>query len=90
MLRVSVRGTLTDAHDESTRTQIKGPRLDAPRLHAQLSTPVASNAERASCESTRARVPVTVEYGNRLVQIERPRAQGRRPPPDAGTRTRSI
>ena len=37
--RVSVRGTLTDAHDESTRTQIKGPRLDAPRSHAQLSMP---------------------------------------------------
>ena len=33
---------------------------------------------------------VTVKYGNRLVRIERPRAQGRRPPPDAGTGTRTF
>ena len=32
----------------------------------------------------------TVEYGNRLVRIERPRAQGCRPPPDAGTGTRAF
>ena len=59
-------------------------------MHARLSTPVASNVERASCESTRGRVPATVEYGNRLVGIERPRAQGRRPRPNTGTRTRAF
>ena len=52
--------------------------------------PIASNAERASCESTRGRAPATVEYGNRLVRIERPRAQGHRPLPDTGTRTRAF
>ena len=59
-------------------------------MHARLSTPVASNVERASCESTRGRVSATVEYGNRLVRIERPRAQGRRPRPNTGTRTRAF
>jgi len=33
---------------------------------------------------------VTVEYGNRLVQIERPRAQGHRPTPDVDTGTRAF
>jgi len=32
----------------------------------------------------------TVEYGNRLVRIEGPRAPGRRPPPNAGTGTRAF
>jgi hypothetical protein len=51
---------------------------------------IASNMEEGSCESTKARL-----YGNRriqnwLVRIYRPRAQGRRPPPDAGTGTRAF
>ena len=33
---------------------------------------------------------VTVEYGNWLVRIGRPRAQGRRPLPDASTGTRAF
>ena len=32
----------------------------------------------------------TVEYGNRLVRIKRPRAQGCHPPPDAGTGTTAF
>ena len=31
-----------------------------------------------------------VEYGNWLVRIDRPRAQGRRLPPDAGTEIRAF
>ena len=53
--RVSARDTLTNAHEESTRTKNRGPRLDAPRSHARLSTSIASNTERAPCKSTRAR-----------------------------------
>jgi hypothetical protein len=49
---------------------------------------IVSNTERASYETTRARAPATVEYGNRLERIGMRRAQGRRPPPDAGTGTR--
>ena len=60
------------------------------RADARLSTSVASNAKRASCESTGARAPATVKYRNRLVRIERPRAQRCRPPPDAGTATRAF
>ena len=60
------------------------------QLYARSSTTVASNTERASCESTRARAPATVEYGNRLERIRRRQAQGRRPPPDAGTGTRAF
>ena len=33
---------------------------------------------------------MTVEYGNRLIRIERPRAQGRSPPPGAGTGTMTF
>ena len=66
------------------------PPTRRPQSHTQLSTPVASSAERASCELTGARALATVEHGNRLVRIERPRAQGRRPPPDASTGTRGI
>jgi len=58
--------------------------------YAWSSTSVASNMERASYESTRARAPATVEYENRLERIGRRRAQGRRPPPDAGTGTRAF
>ena len=32
----------------------------------------------------------TVEYGKRLVRIKRSQAQGRHPPPDAGTGTRAF
>ena len=58
--------------------------------YARSSMTVASNTERASYESTRARAPATVEYENRLERIGRRRAQGRRPPPDAGTGTRAF
>ena len=60
------------------------------QLYARSPTAIASNTERASCESTRARAPATVEYGNRLERIGRPRAQGRHPLPDAGTGTRAF
>jgi len=51
---------------------------------------MVSNTERASCESIKARAPATVEHENRLVQIRRPRAQGRCPLPDVGTRTKAF
>ena len=76
-----------------SRTSVRRSRPPTRRptqSYARSSTTVASNTERASCESTRAQAPATVEYGNRLVRIGRPRAQGRRPPPDAGTGTRAF
>jgi len=66
------------------------PTRHPTQLYARSSTTAASNTERASCESTRARAPATVEYGNRLERIRRHRAQGRRPPPDTGTGTRAF
>jgi len=76
-----------------TRISVRKSRPPTRRptqLYARSPATVASNTERASCESTRARAPATVEYGNRIEQIGRRRAQGRRPPPDAGTRTRAL
>jgi len=73
--RVSVRGTLTRRPTQS---------------YARSSTTVASNTERTSCKSTKARAPAVVEYRNRLVRIGRPRAQGRRPLPDTGTGTKAF
>ena len=58
--------------------------------YARSSMTIASNTERASCESTRARAPAAVKYGSKLVLIRRPRVQGRRPPLDAGTGTRAF
>jgi len=66
------------------------PSRRPPQLYARSSTTIVSNTERTSCESTRARAPATVEYENRLVRIRRPRAQGRRPPRDAGTGSRAF
>jgi len=88
--RISVRGTLTDVYSESIHTKVEASDSTPPKLYARSSTTVATNTERASCESTGARAPATVEYGNRLIRIERPRAQGRRPPPDADTGTRAF
>ena len=87
--RISVRGTLTDEHIKSNPYTSQGIRLDT-QLCARSSTTIVSNTERASCESIKARAPATVEYGNRLVRIRRPRAQGRRTPPDAGMGTRAF
>ena len=66
------------------------PTRHPTRSCARSSTTIASNTERASCESTRAQAPAAVEYKSRLVRIGRPRAQGRRPPPNAGTGTRAF
>jgi len=87
---ISVRGTLTDVHSESIHTKVEASDSTPPQLYERSSTTVASNTERASCESIRARAPATFEYGNRLIRVERPRAQGRRPPPDTGTGTRAF
>jgi len=76
-----------------TRISVRKSRPPTRRptqLYARSSTAIASNTERASCESTRARAPATVEYGTRLERIGRRRAQGRRPPRDAGTGTRAF
>jgi len=56
--RVSVRGTLTDGHDESTRVYIETPDTTPPdRIYDRQNktTTMASNTERASCESAGAR-----------------------------------
>ena len=76
-----------------TRISVRKSRPPTRRptqLDARSSMAIVSNTERASCESIRARAPATVEYGNRLERIRRRRAQGHRPPPDAGTRTRAF
>jgi hypothetical protein len=49
---------------------------------------IASNTEKGSCESAEARLSVDRGIRNWLIRIDRPRAQKRRPPPDAGTGTR--
>jgi len=51
---------------------------------------IASNMERGSCESTKARPNSNRRIRNWLVRTNEPRAQGRRPPPDAGTGTRAF
>ena len=66
------------------------PTRRSTQSHVRSSTTAASKTERASSESIRARVPATVEYGNRLERIGRRRAQGRRPPHDAGTGIRAF
>ena len=78
MSRVSTRGTLTNAYNETIRT------------HARPSTAAASKTEIASSESVRARATTAVEYGSGLERTERRRAQGRRPPPDARTRVGAL
>ena len=88
--RISVWGTLTDVHSESIRTKVEASDSTPPESYARPSTTVASNTERAPCESIRARAPATVEYGNSLVRIKGPQAQGRRPPPNTGTGTRAF
>ena len=76
--RVSTRGTLTNAYNETIRT------------HARPSTVAASKTEMASSESVRARATTAVEYGSGLERTERRRAQGHCPPPDARTRARAV
>jgi hypothetical protein len=76
--RVSTRGTLTNAYNETIRT------------HARPSTAAASKTEIASSESVRARATTAVEYGSGLERTERRRAQGHCPPPDARTRARAF
>jgi len=66
------------------------PTRRSTQSHVRSSTAMVSKTERTSCELIRARALATVEYGNRLERIGRPRAQGRRPPPDAGTGTRAF
>ena len=88
--RISVRGTPTDVHVGIVHTQFETPTRRSNQSHVRSSTTAASKTERVSSESIRTRAPATVEYGNRLERIRRRRAQGRRPPPDAGTGTRAF
>jgi len=60
------------------------------RTCARSSTTAASKTEKASSESIRGGALATVEYGNGLMRIERRRAKGHRPPPDARTRARAF
>jgi len=76
-----------------TRLSVRRSRPSTRRSvqsHVQSSTTAASKTEKASSESIRARAPAIVEYGNGLERTSRHRAQGRRPPPDARTRTRAF
>jgi len=66
------------------------PTRRSTQSRVRSSTAIVSNKERASYKSIRSRAPAIVEHGNRLEQIGRRRAQGRRPPPDAGTGTRAF
>jgi hypothetical protein len=51
---------------------------------------IASNTEKGSCESTEARLDSDRRIWKWLIRIDRPRAQGRHLPPDAGTGTRAF
>ena len=66
------------------------PTRRSTQSYVRSSTTMASNTERESSESIRARAPATVEHGNRLERIGRRRAQGRRPPPDTDMGTRAF
>jgi len=88
--RVSVRGTLTNAHNEITLHRSRPSTRRPGHTCARSSTTAASKTEKASSESIRGRGLATVEYGNGIVRIGRRRAQGRRPPPNARTRARAF
>ena len=88
--RVSVRGILIDVHNEIVCTQVEPSTRCSDQSRVQSSTTAASKMEKASSESVRARAPTTVEYGNKLEQTRRRRAQGHRPPPDTRTGTRAF
>ena len=64
--------------------------MTPPVRTQNMVTTLASNTEKRSCESTEARPNSDRRIRNWLVRIDRPRAQGRRPPPDAGTGTRAF
>ena len=53
-------------------------------------TTIASNTEKGSCESTEARLSIDRRIRNWIIRINRPRVQGRCPPPDVGTGTRAF
>jgi len=91
--RVSIRDTLTDAHNQKTRVQIEAPDSTLPVRTCDcqnVMTTIASNTEKGSCELARARLNSDRRIRNWLVRIDRPRAQGRRSPPDVGTGTRAF
>ena len=78
MSRVPIRGTLTNAYNETNRT------------HGRPSTAAASKTEIPSSESARARAATAVEYGSGLERTEGRRAQGHCPPPDARMRVGAL
>jgi len=88
--RVSVRGTLTDAHNEITHTQVEA--LNSTLLSVirividSRSLEDVKGVERINKGSSAA----SVEYGSRLERTRRRRAQGRRSPPNARTGTRAF
>jgi len=60
------------------------------RDYQNAMTTIASSTEKGSCESTKARLDSDRRIRKQLIRINKPRAQGRRPPPDAGTGTRAF
>jgi len=88
--RISVRSILTDDIIRLPVRKSRPPTRCSTHSSVRSSTDTASKTERVSSESIRARAPTSVEYGNRLEQIGRSRAQGRRPLPDARTGARAF
>ena len=63
---------------------------DRTRDYQSTMPTIASNTEKGSCELTEARLGSDRRIWKWVVRIDRPRAQGNRPPPDAGTVTRAF
>ena len=90
---MSIRDNLTDAHKQKTRVQIEAPDSTLPVRTCDcqnVMTTITSNTEKGSSESARARLNSDRRIRNWLIRIDRPRAQGRHPSPDAGTGTRAF
>jgi len=88
--RISVRGILTDVHDEIAHTQVEASNSTLyPITRTVIGVPSLKDGKGVE-RIDQARAPVTVEYGNRLEQIRRHRAQGHCLLPDTGTGSRAL
>ena len=73
--------------------KVKAPDSAPPlntRSRQNMMSTIASNTEKGSCESAGARLNDNRRIRKWLGRIDGPRAQGRRPPPVAGTRARAF
>ena len=88
--RISVRGSPTDVHNENIRTPVEAfNSMPYPVIRAVLDDHGLKYGK-SVLQINQGSSAATIEYGKRLERIARRRAQGRRPPPDAGTRTRAF